>query len=103
MEYATLKTLGVTRGQVAKSILIEMGILSGLAALIGIPFAYLFAFILAKVMEQVVFFFPIYFTPMATLLTFLFGFIFVLLASIVPIRYSAKLDTEKTIRERTAG
>jgi putative ABC transport system permease protein len=103
VEYATLKTLGITRGQVAKSILLEMGILSGLAAIIGIPFAYLFAFVLAKVMEQVVFFFPIYFTPWATFLTFLFGFIFVLLAAVVPIRYSAKLDTEKTIRERTAG
>ncbi len=103
VEYATLKTLGITRGQVAKSIFIEMGVLSGLSALIGIPFAYFFAFILAKVMEQVVFFFPIYFTPLATLLTFLFGFIFVLLAAVVPIRYSAKLDTEKTIRERTAG
>jgi len=35
--------------------------------------------------------------------TFLLGLVFVLLSSAMPIRYSWKLDTAQTIRERTAG
>jgi hypothetical protein len=39
----------------------------------------------------------------ASITSFLVGFAFVVLSSGVPIRYSKKQDTEKTIRERTVG
>lgn len=103
VEFATMDTLGISRWKVAKSILVEMSVLSFGSALLGVPFAYIFGWILAKVMEEVIFFFPIMFTLGATITTFVAGFAFVLVASIVPIRYARKLDTEKTIRERTAG
>ena len=103
VEFATLETLGISRWKVAKSILVEIAVLAIGAAVVGVPMAYLFAWLLAKVMAEVIFFFPIMFAVGATLLTFVAGFAFVLLSSIAPIRYANKLDVEKTIRERTAG
>ncbi|MFW3146904.1 MAG: ABC transporter permease [Thermoplasmatota archaeon] len=103
VEFATMDTLGISRWKVAKSILVEMAVLAVGAAAVGVPMAYLFAWLLAKVMEEVIFFFPIMFAVGATLLTFVAGFAFVLLSSFVPIRYANKLDVERTIRERTAG
>jgi len=103
IEFATLDTLGISKREVAKSILVEMGIMATLASAIGLPFAYLFAQIMAIVLESVVFYFPVILAIGASITIFVVGIIFVLMSSIVPIRYSRKLDTEQTIRERTAG
>jgi putative ABC transport system permease protein len=103
VEFATLDTLGISRGQVIKSIMIEMGFLGIMAGAIGVPFAYLFADMMARGLEDVIFYFPVVLVIGGSILTFVSGFAFVLLASGVPIRYTKKLDTEATIRERTAG
>ncbi len=103
VEYATLDTLGVSKRKIAKSIMIEMGFLGALSAIIAIPFAYLFAEVLARVMEEVIFYFPIMFIVSSTFIILLLGMLFVEVSSFVPIRYARSLDTEKTIRERTAG
>jgi ABC-type lipoprotein release transport system permease subunit len=103
VEYATLDTLGISKGRVAKSIMIEMGFLGGMSAVVSIPFAYLFAEVLARVMEDVIFYFPIIFIVSSTFMILILGAMFVEISSFVPIRYSRKIDTEKTIRERTAG
>ena len=83
--------------------MIEMGFLGILSAIVSIPFAYLFAEVLARVMEDVIFYFPIVFIVSSTFIILLLGILFVELSSFVPIRYARSLDTEKTIRERTAG
>jgi ABC-type lipoprotein release transport system permease subunit len=103
VEYATLDTLGVSRWQVSKSILVEMGSLAVMASAVGIPMSFLFAQALAVVMEDVIFYFPVVLAVGATMTIFVMGIAFVLLSSLVPIRYSGKLDTDRTIRERTAG
>lgn len=103
VEFATLKTLGIPRAQIAKSILIEIGLIGLMSSLIAVPFSYLFAGIFSKIMEKVVFYFPVIFALSATVITFVFGLLFVILSAGMPIRYSRKLDIEKTIRERTAG
>jgi ABC-type antimicrobial peptide transport system permease subunit len=103
VEYATLDTLGVSKWKAYKAILIEMGILGALSAAASLPFAYGFAEVLARVMEDVIFYFPIMFIVSSTFMILLIGILFVELSSYVPIRYAQKLDTEKTIRERTAG
>ena len=103
VEYATLDTLGVSKWKTYKSIMIEMGFLGVLSAVVSIPFAYLFAEILARVMEDVIFYFPIMFIVSSTFMILILGMMFVELSSFVPIRYARSIDTEKTIRERTAG
>ncbi len=103
VEYATLDTLGIPRARVAKSILLEMSILGVLSAAIGIPVAYLLGEVFAMILEEVIFYFPVVFAFGITMVTFLAGFAFVMFSSAIPIRYAGKLDTEKTLRERTAG
>jgi ABC-type antimicrobial peptide transport system permease subunit len=103
VEYATMDTLGISKGKIAKSIMIEMGFLGAMSAVVSIPFAYLFAEVLARVMEDVIFYFPIIFIVSSTFMILILGAMFVELSSFVPIRYARKIDTEKTIRERTAG
>ncbi len=103
IEFATLETLGIPRRKVIGSMLIEIGIIGFFSALIGLPFAYLFGKLFAIVMEDVLYYFPIVFAFSAMAITFAFGFLFVIGSSIFPIRYTGKLDAEKTIRERTAG
>jgi putative ABC transport system permease protein len=103
VEFATLDTLGFTKWQVGKVVLVEMTILGLVSALIGIPMAYLMADLLAGVFEEILFFFPVVLVIGATVTTFVFGVVLVLLSSVMPIRYSWKLDTDRTIRERTAG
>ncbi len=103
VEYATLDTLGISKWRTAKSIMIEMGFLGALSAIVSIPFAYLFAEVLARVMEDVIFYFPIVFIVSSTFMILILGAMFVELSSFVPIRYARSIDTEKTIRERTAG
>ncbi len=39
----------------------------------------------------------------AAIMTFVMGVAFVMLSSFMPIRYASGLDTETTLRERTAG
>jgi len=103
IEFATLNTLGISKWKVAKSLMVEMAVLGLLAGAVGVPLAYLFAEIFAIVMAKILFTYPVVFIMGATVITFITGIAFVLLSSIVPIRYSRKVDTEKTLRERTAG
>jgi len=103
VEFATMDTLGVSKFKIAKSILVEMLVLGILSALASIPLVYLFAFLFSKVMAEVLFYFPVSFALGATIITFFAGLAFVLLSSVFPIRYARKIDTEKTIRERTTG
>lgn len=103
IEFATMDTLGVSRWKIAKSILVEMVVLGLLSAVVSIPLTYLFAKLFSIVMTEVLFYFPVSFALGATIITFFAGLTFVMISSIFPIRYARKLDTEKTIRERTAG
>jgi ABC-type antimicrobial peptide transport system permease subunit len=103
IEFATLDTLGIPRRKVAKSILVEMSVIAVGAAAVGIPFAFFFGWVLARVLEEVLLYFPIVFALGISISTFVIGYMFVFLSSYVPIRYAGKLDTEKTLRERTAG
>jgi ABC-type antimicrobial peptide transport system permease subunit len=103
IEFATLETLGIPRSKVIGSMLIEIGILGFFSAALGIPFAYLFGQLFAVVMEDILYYFPVVFAVSGMLITFGFGFLFVMGSSIFPIRYTGKLDVETTIRERTTG
>ena len=103
VEFATLDTLGIPRSWVVKSIITEMSFLALGSVLVGIPMSYLFAWILAKVMSEVLFYFPIYFVMAVNIFIFVIGFLFLLTSSVVPIRYALGLDTETVLRERTAG
>lgn len=103
VEFATLETLGIPRSKVIGSLLIEIGIIGFLSALLGIPFAYLFGKLFALVMEDILYYFPVFFAFSAMVFTFVFGFLFIFGSSIFPIRYTGRMDVEKTIRERTAG
>ena len=49
------------------------------------------------------FYFPVVLAVGAAITIFVVGVAFVEISSIMPIRYSGKLDTDRTIRERTAG
>ncbi len=103
VEFATLDTLGFSKWHVAKVITVEMTILALVSSLIGIPMSFILAQMLAESFAQVLFEFPVILATGAMITTFFLGVVFVLLSSIMPIRYSWKLDTEQTIRERTAG
>jgi len=70
---------------------------------VGIPFAYLFGRVFAAVMEEVIYYFPVLFAMSTIIMTFLFGFMFVMGSALFPIRYARKLDVERTIRERNSG
>lgn len=103
IEFATLETLGIPRSKVIGSMLIEIGIIGFISALLAIPFAYLFGRLFAIVMEEILYYFPVFFAFSAMLMTFAFGFLFIFGSSIFPIRYTRKMDVEKTIRERITG
>ncbi len=103
LEYATLDTLGVPRRGVVKAIIIEMGVLALLSAIVAVPLAYALAEVMAMVMADVLFLIPIIFVLGATVLTVVIGAAFVMLSSLVPVRYAAGLDTGRTIRERTVA
>ncbi|MGA1873707.1 MAG: ABC transporter permease, partial [Thermoplasmatota archaeon] len=103
IEFATLETLGIPRGKVVGSMLIEIGIIGFISALLGLPFAYLFGRLFAMVMEDILYYFPVFFAFSAMIMTFVFGFLFIFGSSIFPIRYTKKMDVEKTIRERITG
>jgi ABC-type antimicrobial peptide transport system permease subunit len=103
MEFATLETLGIPRRKVIGSMLIEIGIIGFFSASLGIPFAYLFGKLFAVVMQDILYYFPVYFALTGMVFTFVFGFLFIMGSSIFPIRYTKRLDVETTIRERTAG
>lgn len=103
VEFATMDTLGVSKFKIAKSILVEMTVLGVLSTIIAVPITYVFAFLFSHVMTEVLFYFPVAFALGATIITFFAGLAFVMLSSVFPIRYARKIDTEKTIRERTTG
>jgi len=103
VEYATLDTLGIPRGRVAAGILVEMGALGLMASAVGIPLSFVLAKMLAAVLREVLFYFPVVLVAGAAVMTFVMGVAFVMLSSIMPIRYASGLDTETTLRERTAG
>ena len=103
VEFATLDTLGFTRRHTAKAVLAEMVVLGLLSAAVGIPMAYALAWMLAGVMASVLFYFPVVLLAGATATTFAVGLASVLLSSAMPVRYAWGLDTETTLRERTAG
>ncbi len=103
VEYATLDTLGITKGKVAKSILVEMGVMGLAASAIGIPLSYVLGKLLAVVLKDVIFYFPVVLVMGAAITIFIMGLFFVMLSSYMPIQYARKLDTETTIRERTAA
>jgi ABC-type antimicrobial peptide transport system permease subunit len=77
-----------------------MGLLALMASLLSIPLAYLMAEVMALIMQAIIFYFPVIFVLWGTILTLLMGFAFVMISSLVPIRYMSKLDTERTMRER---
>lgn len=103
VEFATLDTPGFRVRHVLKAMLAEMLVLGLGAAILGVPLAYAFAFLLSRIMAEVIFYFPIAFMLGATFSTFALGLAFVLLSTAVPARYASGLDTERTMRERTAG
>ena len=103
IEFATLETLGIPRRKVIGSMLIEIGIIGFLSAILGLPFAYLFGKLFAIVMEDILYYFPVVFAISGMIFTFVFGFLFIFGSSIFPIRYTNKMDVEKTIRERITG
>jgi ABC-type antimicrobial peptide transport system permease subunit len=103
VEFATLDTLGFSRWSVAKVITVEMAVLALVSSAIGIPMSYVLGLLLVDSFAEVLFAFPVIVAAGAMTTTFFLGVVFVLLSSAMPIRYSWKLDTEQTIRERTAG
>ncbi len=103
IEFATLETLGIPRSKVIGSMLIEIGIIGFLSAVLGLPFAYFFGKLFAIVMEDILYYFPVVFAISGMVFTFVFGFLFIFGSSIFPIRYTKKMDVEKTIRERITG
>ncbi len=103
VEFATLDTLGFSRWSVAKVITVEMAVLAVISSAIGIPMSYVMGLLLVDSFAEVLFEFPVILAAGAMTTTFFLGVVFVLLSSAMPIRYSWKLDTEQTIRERTAG
>ena len=103
VEFATLETLGISRKGISMAILAEMSLLTLGSVIVGLPSAYLFSEYLAGVYQDLIYYFPIYLNVFPVMVTMLIGALFVMLASIVPIRYSAKVDTERVLRERTVG
>ncbi|MGA1820795.1 MAG: FtsX-like permease family protein [Thermoplasmatota archaeon] len=103
IEFATLETLGIQRSKVIGSMLIEIAIIGLFSALLGVPFAYLYGRLFAVVMQEILYYFPVVFAFTAMAMTFVFGFLFIFGSSIFPIRYTGKMDVEKTIRERITG
>ncbi|RLF69096.1 MAG: hypothetical protein DRN57_01870 [Thermoplasmata archaeon] len=103
MEFATLDTLGVPRSGVVLSMLLEIGIIGILSAILGVPFSLLFGKLFAIMMEEILYYFPINVAFAQMMIIFSFGLAFVLLSALFPLRYTRKIDVERTIRERTAG
>ena len=103
LEYATLETLGIKREKVIGTLVLEVIIIGLLSSAIGVPMSFILGKLVALVMEEILYTFPILFAMSTILLTFFLGTLFVLGSSIFPIRYTAKLNVERTIRERTAA
>jgi len=103
VEYATLNTLGISMKGVSKAILAEMSILTLGSVVVGLPSAYLLSEYLAGVYQDLIYYFPIYLNLFPIAVTLTIGALFVMLASIVPIRYASRVDSERVLRERAAG
>ena len=103
MEYATMKSLGMNRREIAKPILMEMGLLTAGAVAVSIPVAYVFGNYLGDLYGRTSMYFPITLSMEAVIFTVLLGVVFTMAASIVPIRHAWNVDVERMIRERTSG
>ena len=103
MEYATLKSLGKKRSEIAKPIVIEMAILTAGAVLISIPAAYVLGIFIGDLYGQTSMFFPVVFSMESAVFTVVLGVFFTMAAAIVPIRHAWHVDVERMIRERTSG
>ena len=103
LEFAILDSIGISRRDVTKSIIVEMSMLGIFSGIIGIPLAFVVGKIMAVVLADVLFNFPVIFTIGAALLSFVMGIVFVIFSSFIPVKYSRNVDTEKVIRERTSG
>ena len=103
MEYATMKSLGINKKEMAWPIIVEMSILAVGAVVVGLPAAFVFADFLIGIYQEVVMYFPIAYTMFGIVFTVVLGLFFTMAAAIVPIRHANKVDVEKVIRERTSG
>ncbi len=103
MEYATMKSLGMNRKEIAKPILLEMGVLTAGAVAVSLPVAYVFGIYLGDLYGRTSMYFPISLSMEAVVFTVILGVVFTMAASIVPIRHAWNVDVERMIRERTSG
>ncbi|GEM_PF-1216668 len=103
MEYATMRSLGISKGGMARPIAMEMGVLALGAVAVGLPAAFVFADLLIRIYQEVVMYFPVAYTMFAIVFTIVLGLFFTMAAAIVPIRHAGKVDVERVIRERTSG
>ena len=103
MEYATMRSLGVKRREMARPIIMEMFILAVGAVIIGLPASFIFADFLIGIYQEVVMYFPIAYTMFSIVFTIVLGLFFTMAAAIVPIRHAERIDVERIIRERTSG
>jgi len=103
LEYATLKSLGVNRRELAKPILLEMGILTTASVLVALPIAYLFSQYLGSLYHRTSMYFPVELSAYSLAFTVVVGLVFVMAAAIVPVKHAWDVDIEKMIRERTSG
>lgn len=103
MEFATLSTLGASKKDVAKGIVVEMLVLGGMAALVSVPLSYLISMFMADAMSKAVFYFPVSISVQGTTVMVVLGLLLVMVSACIPIRYAWKLRTEQTLKERNAG
>ena len=103
MEYATMKSLGINKREMAWPIIVEMAILAVGAVIVGLPAAFVFADFLISIYQEVVMYFPVAYTMFGIVFTIVLGLFFTMAAAIVPIRHADKVDVERIIRERTSG
>lgn len=103
MEFATLSTLGASRKDVAKGIVVEMLVLGGMAALVSVPLSYLISMFMADAMGRAVFYFPVSVSVQGTTSMVVLGLVLVIVSAWIPIRYAWKVRTERTLKERNVG
>lgn len=100
MEFTAISSLGLSRAFVLKSLMVEVGLLGLISALMAVPFAFLMAQGFAALIEEAVFFIPIWLTGISALTVFLAGWLFIMPSVAWPIRWSRRLDIVRTLRER---
>jgi len=99
-EYGQLRAIGYSRGQVARSILIELNIMMLAGSIIGLPFTYLFVKGYEGSFKE---FFPSYTTVLypadwsSYILTVAVIYLIALLAALPSIRYVNRMDIATTV------